>query len=241
MKTPDPSRRRKKSGRTGGTRSRVLRSPVAAETSLPSVPATAASPAQPPQVAAGRQRGERPWLWYVAIGSTALFLIIFAVFIFRMMTTIDQQNTQLIASTQAFREMSKRLLETRGELARKDDLLRVLSAPRISIITLQGPRAHRSARGKMFVDPEKRAAILQVSNLPPVPEGKEYQLWVVRGGREVSAGVFAVTLGNSNLFRVDSLPVILPRGVSTIAVTLERKGGAVRPAGEVYLTGSAPI
>jgi hypothetical protein len=186
-------------------------------------------------------RQERPWLWYLAIGSTALFLIVFSVFVFRMMTTIHRQDEQLVLSTRAFQEMNKRLVDVRNELSRKDDLLRVLSAPRVNTIYLQGSRKYRSVRGKMFWDPGKRSAILQVSNLPPVPEGKDYQLWLVRGGRELSAGVFAVTSGSSNMFRVDSLPVILPRGISTIAVTLERKGGAVRPAGEVYLTGTATI
>jgi len=242
MKNSKISRKTTKSGRAAGAGARRRRpsEPSLAPGETPVTPPTAVQ-STPDVSAAGAPRRERPWLWYVAIGATVVFLVIFVVFIFRMMTTIEQQNQQLIVSTRAFGEMNKRLMEARSELARKDDLLRVLSAPRVSMVTLQGSRMHRSARGKIIWDPDNRSAILQVSNLPPVPDGKEYQLWLVRGGRELSAGVFAVTGGSSNLFRVDSLPVLTPRGTSTVAVTLERKGGTVRPVGEVYLTGTATI
>ena len=184
---------------------------------------------------------DRPWLWYVAIGATVIFLVIFSVFVFRLTTTVEQQNQQVVASNRAFRELNLRFVELRNELARKEDLLRVLSSARTEVVYLKGHRVTPAATGKILMDPEKRSAILQVSNLPVVPEGKEYQLWVVRGDRQVSAGVFSVTAGGSSLFRVDRLPVFAPLGPASVIVTLEPRGGVRQPRGEVYLSGTSRL
>jgi hypothetical protein len=182
---------------------------------------------------------QRPWLWYLAIGSIALLLVVFGFSAFQMVTTIEEQNQKLVVSSRAFREANNHIIELRNELTRKDDLLRILSAREIVVTYLRGTGSHRGALGKMLWDPSKRTAILHVENLSPVPEGKEYQIWLLRGGRDRSAGVFTVAGRGSTMFRIDSLPVLSPRGKTTIAVTLERKGGALHPEGPVCLTGTA--
>jgi hypothetical protein len=189
----------------------------------------------------GPPRKDRPWLWYGATALTVVFLIVFSVFVFRMMTTIEQQNQQLVVSGRAFRELNSRFVELRNELTRKEELLRVLSARRIDVADLRGFGVSSVAYGKIFWDTERHSAILQVSNLPVVPEGREYQLWMLKGKRQASAGVFAVTAGGSSFFRIDNLPVLEPAGPAQFAVTLEQKGGSAHPAGAVYLTGTAQL
>ena len=246
MKRAKTVRARKKRAvsttRRGKTRSIAKRR---SDTSSPYIPVTplneSAIPSGPGTIGGSQPPQERPWLWYAAIGATVLFLILFSVFVFRLMTTIEQQNEHMVVSTRAFRELNIRFVELRNELSRKEDLLRVLSSPRIEVTQLKGFGFKTGARGKLLWDPEKRSAILQVTNLPVVPEGKEYKIWINKEDRMVSAGVFAVTTGGSSFFRVDSLPVIQPPGTSSIAVTLEQKGGVSRPSGALYLTGSARL
>jgi len=185
------------------------------------------------------RRKERPWIWYVASALTVVFLIGFSLFVFRLTTTIEQQNQQLIVTGRAFRELNSRFIELRNELTRKEELLRVLSARRIEVASLNGIGVSPAAFGRIFWDAEKRSAFLQLSNLPVAPEGKEYQLWLSRGKLQTSAGVFAVTVGGSSFFRIEHLPVLGPGGPYTFVVTLEQKGGSTHPTGALYLTGPA--
>jgi len=195
--------------------------------------------ADAPETVSTPARKERPWLWYLMMALTVLFLVTFSVVVFRMRTTIEQQNQQLVISSRAFRELTSRSVDLRNELARKEEVLRILSARHIGTAELTGFGISPVTYGKIFWDTEKRSAVLLVANLPVVPEGKVYQLWIARGTQQVSAGVFAVTAGGSGFFRVDTLPVIKSGGPSTIAVTLEQKGGSGHPTGAVYLTGTA--
>lgn len=76
------------------------------------------------------------------------------------------------------------------------------------------------------------AAALVVSGLPPVPAGKTYEVWVVRGTRAERAGLFAASTGTVHLTRP------LPHGAK-VAVTLERAGGVPQPTGTPIVTSSA--
>jgi anti-sigma-K factor RskA len=91
-----------------------------------------------------------------------------------------------------------------------------------------GARAYWSrSRGVYFV----------ASNLPPVPSGKEYQLWFVTPTGPVSASVFKPDdRGGAELIGA------VPPGMAdpnAMAVTLEPAGGVPLPTGPFYLVGPA--
>lgn len=87
-------------------------------------------------------------------------------------------------------------------------------------------------------DVDSQKGRLSVSNLPAVPMGKDYQLWLINSdlGAPVSAGVFNTDdsgnsqysfSGNSELERVD-----------TFALSLEDEGGKPAPEGPIVLVGN---
>lgn len=141
--------------------------------------------------------------------------------------TVDRQNT--------------RLAELQSELERREDLLNVLSARRVEMVIMSGLGDHTGAFGKILWDPERRVAILQVSNLPPVPPDKDYQLWVIKGAQPFSAGVFSVGSTESYHFRVEHLAVTEPGEIVAFALTLEPKGGVLAPTGTMYMAGSPKL
>ena len=90
------------------------------------------------------------------------------------------------------------------------------------------------ARGRLVVGDDGRA-VLVVSDVPPVPAGKTYQVWVIDDGRPVSGGLFAP--GNGTL----AIPVDGTVGNgSVVAVTVEDDGGASAPTGKPVIA-SAPV
>ncbi len=206
----------------------------------PAVPPVQQSPPpqRPPVFPAHRTRQERSWVWYVAIGTAVVFLVVFAVYMFRLTTTIEQQNQQILIGGRAFRDLNARYVELRNELNRKEELLRSLAAPTIQVTHLSARAVAPAARGKVFLDPVRRAGVLEVTGLPATPGGREYQLWLVKGDRVVSAGTFNVASGGSHFYRVDTIPPLGAKGPVTFAVTLEQRGGELTPAGPVYLRGS---
>jgi len=106
--------------------------------------------------------------------------------------------------------------------------LAVAASPDARRISLTG------GHGALVVTPDGRAALL-LSGLPKPGAGKVFEAWVVSGGAAKPAGVFSGT-GSSTA-------VALERGVptgATVAVTVERSGGAQQPTSTPILrSGSA--
>ncbi|MDX1585868.1 MAG: anti-sigma factor, partial [Balneolaceae bacterium] len=94
--------------------------------------------------------------------------------------------------------------------------------------------------GKVIWDPASNRALLQVSNLPAVPSDKDYQLWIIKNNKPVSAGVFAVNdPARDSFFKIEKMTAS-ERAADAFAITMEPKGGMPQPTGDMYLMGNMP-
>lgn len=181
---------------------------------------------------------KRSWL---PLGITAVFLIMvvgFSLYVSSLMGTIDRQSKNLASVQQERQQLTAQLVELKDELTRKEELLKVISSRRIEITIMGGQKINPVGYGKIIWDPERGTAVLQVSNLPAPPSDKDYQLWVIKDKKPISAGVFAVRDTMPSFFKIENLAVTDPRQIAAFAVTLEPKGGVPAPTGDMYIVGS---
>ena len=187
------------------------------------------------------QHPRQRWL-YVGITVGALVMVVaFSLFVSNLVRTIEQQDVTVMEMRKENIDLNARLVALRDEVARKEELLNVLASKKVEITLMDGLKVNPVGYGKVIWDPEKRTAILQVSNLPPVSSDKDYQLWVLKGKLPISAGVFAVSNSDPNFFRIENLAFTNPREISAFAITLEPKGGVPQPTGDMYMAGSPTL
>jgi anti-sigma-K factor RskA len=113
----------------------------------------------------------------------------------------------------------------------------VLAAPDVARVDLTGAPAAPLARGRAFWS-RSRGLVFTASNLPPLPRGRVYQLWVVTATAPVSAALLTPDV-EGRVSVVVATPQDLPPPVA-MAVTLEPEGGMPGPTGAQYLLG-APV
>ncbi len=124
-------------------------------------------------------------------------------------------------------------------LAEAQSALGVLAAPDVARIDLAGQPVAPLARARALWSRE-RGMIFSVTNLPPAPEGRVYQVWVVTPNAPVSAGLLTPDASGAGSAYFDTPPDIPPP--VAVAVTLEPAGGVPAPTGERYLIGTpAPL
>ncbi len=130
--------------------------------------------------------------------------------------------------------------QARRELGTRFSALReavdALTAPRTQAVALAGQGPATSAVAKAFIDPDNRRLFLYVYNLPPLPSGSTYQLWLIVDGVPVSAGVFGVAPDGTARLDGERIPAF--EGAVTVAVTVEPEGGVPQPTGPMVLLGS---
>jgi anti-sigma-K factor RskA len=79
--------------------------------------------------------------------------------------------------------------------------------------------------------------VFTASNLPPLPAGRVYQLWVLTAQpAPLSAGLLTPD-AQGGVNETFSTPPDIPQPVA-LAVTIEPAGGVPAPTGEKYLVGT---
>lgn len=165
------------------------------------------------------------WAYKAAAAILLVGMIGFSYYAINLSETVEQQQAVIT--------------ELQSELDRQEELLNVLAAREVRFVKMDGLDPSPEGYGKILWDPENRQAILQLANLPTPPEGKDYQLWLIKDSdNPISAGVFDFDQPSNDLFfKVENLDQEPAQGVNTFAVTLEPEGGVPQPTGDMFLVG----
>ncbi len=178
---------------------------------------------EPPRAGPARPRAG----WWAAAAAVALLLGV-GVYAAALGRRVEALGGRL-AAAQTEREA------LRGELLRREGTLAELAAPGVRVIDVASPE-QRAPSGRMFWNPRSGTWTFFASDLPPVREGREYQLWLVTPTGPLSAGTFRPGPGGSA--RVSARYDLPPDSLRAIAVTEEPAGGVPAPTGEVVVSGA---
>lgn len=121
--------------------------------------------------------------------------------------------------------MSVILIQLNNRVQRDERILTALLHSDEGVLDLRG---ERGAVARIL--PTESAAFLVAAGLEEAPRNHVYQLWLMRGGEPVSAGIF----DGSDAISLIELDVSL-EGYEGAAITIEPAGGSARPTTEPIL------
>jgi hypothetical protein len=127
---------------------------------------------------------------------------------------VDQQAGQLAASRQGWQSMIVLLNDTS-----------------LHWYTVSGEQAH----GRIWAAPQGDQACLVAQQLPALPEGQVYQVWLTRGGEQESGGTFEARGGDAWFIVRTQEPIA---NYTAVFVTIEPGSGSVLPTGRHVLDGA---
>ena len=99
---------------------------------------------------------------------------------------------------------------------------------------LVGTAPNATTRGEVLKLANTQAAVLTITGLPPLANGKVYEVWFIAGTTPVGAGLFSPNADGSwsGLVRGDVITA------QAIAITIEPFGGSITPTGAIVAEGS---
>jgi len=153
-------------------------------------------------------------------------------------TTELDRAIQALGTTHALlakREEQIEILQTSRPGKGTEDIAYILASPTTKMADLHGTDMAKDAYALVFVEPETRRGFFYANNLPELPAGKTYQLWVITD-KPRSVGVFAIDRGRKGRMMMRDIPAIT--NIKQFAVSLEPAGGRPQPSGSIYLAGS---
>ena len=151
-----------------------------------------------------------------------------------LQTRLRENDAALESARAELAALQTQVVELRRGIT--DDAWRtaeVLGAPDVVRVELAGQAAAPQATGRAFYSPS-RGLVFTAVNLPSLPAGRVYQLWVVTGTVKVSVGV----MSPDSAGRLRDVSQITAGQPDAIALTIEPEGGVPQPTGAMYLVGS---
>lgn len=128
--------------------------------------------------------------------------------------------------------------QRQSQISQNLQLTNLLSTPGTRLIPVVGSEAAPQSHGYALLTPDHRLLFF-ASSLPALPNGREYQLWLLRSRSPgvVSAGVFQASSNGTG--EIEFSNPALANSISSIAVTDEPAGGSKLPTGHKILIGVA--
>jgi hypothetical protein len=98
--------------------------------------------------------------------------------------------------------------------------------------------AYAKALAVVVWDDNTQRGVLKLDKFPQAGEGKDYQLWVIDPNKKapVSAGIIPVA--QNGVARMPFKPADHIDAAQKFAISVERKGGAPAPAGQIVVIGN---
>jgi anti-sigma-K factor RskA len=173
------------------------------------------------------------WLPVAAALVIAMGLGVYAVRLRDRIGSLEQRLRDISARADA---SERELTSVRQSATEAQTIVVVLASSDLVRVDLAGQPSAPQARARAFWS-QSRGLIFTASNLPPLPAGRTYQLWIVTPDAPVSAGLLRPG-ETGDVHAVLDTPRDVAR-VAAVAVTIEPDGGVPAPTGEKYLVGLA--
>lgn len=190
---------------------------------------------------AGRQPARaaapRPAVWQLATAASLVLAAGLGLYTSQLRGRISSLEDELRDTRARANAADQRVADAQRTAAGAQNSVAVLTAPDVARIDLAGqPPVAPQASARAFWS-RSRGMVFTASNLPPLPAGRIYQLWVVTSQpAPLSAGLLTPDAQGS-VSETFSTPPDIPQPVA-LAVTIEPAGGVSAPTGEKYLIGT---
>jgi anti-sigma-K factor RskA len=134
-------------------------------------------------------------------------------------------------------EAERQVRALQADMAAQAEMVAIMMAPNVAERELLGTDMAPTARGRLYVDPASRTAVLLAQGLPVLPADKAYQLWLIgEEGNRTSGGLFTVSGGGSGVLLIH-FPAEVTR-FARVGVTPEPRGGSPGPTGPRMMGGN---
>ncbi len=187
------------------------------------------------QPAEGRARLRTGWVGLAAV--LALALAGAGFWIAYLQSELAAQGTRLAWAEREWKSQAASARDAARALERRFNLV---TSPAVTVFHLRCPSGSgpgATANANVYVSADRKLWELEIQGLAAQPPEREYQLWFLVGSEARSGGCFTMQDGEVALLN----PASFPPGTTGIAISLEPKGGSMRPTNPPILVSSEPV
>ena len=174
-------------------------------------------------------------VWPLATAASLMLVAGLAVYTTQLRSRIRSLESELRDANIRAAASQQQIADAERAAARAESSMAVLTAPDAVRVDLAGQPAAPAASARAFWS-RSRGLVITGTNLPQLPSGRSYQLWVVTAQAPISAGLLTPD-AQGRVSGTFATPSDIPAPVA-MAVTIEPAGGVPAPTGDKFLVGT---
>lgn len=153
---------------------------------------------------------------------------------FYLATQQQSLNQQLENTSTRLRVAEQQLDQSQSKLQNYQDVLSKLREPAVQVVPLGGQVVDPSAYARAYWNGEKGEVVLDISGLPPAPEGMAYQVWSLKLSPLTPTSMGVLETNDEGLYTLTAAT-----DTEAFGITLEPEGGSESPTLErLYVLGA---
>jgi anti-sigma-K factor RskA len=177
-----------------------------------------------------------PVAWWLATAASLALAAGLTLYTAQLRSRITDLETELRDTRARADAAQLQMVDAQRTATGAQTAVAILTAPDVARVDLAGQQPVSPAASARAFWSRSRGLVFNASNLPPLPAGRTYQLWVVTAQAPISAGLLTPDTQGS-VSEVFNTPPDIPQPVA-MAVTIEPAGGVPAPTGDKYLIGT---
>jgi len=175
---------------------------------------------------------QSPFFKYAA-AVALLLLIVSAYYNYSLSNKLDE-TTKQVAEIQAQNDQLNSTMASADSSVKKMIAeIMLLKTPAMKSVELKGMEVAPEAKAMVYANTQSGEVYLELVNLPPAPDGMQYQFWGIVDGKPVDAGMIPL---DGNLSGIHPMKTVT--NSTAYAISLEPKGGSQQPQGKIYVLGN---
>ncbi len=178
---------------------------------------------------------ERPAKYRYLMAAVWIFLVLNIAGNIYFYSKFKNTEEQMASVVNESNRMKLEYEKIRLEMDKKSSDMKMVMNRSNKVVDMKGMDIAPQSFATVYWNPNSKQVMLNVDNLPMPPSDKQYQLWALKDGKPIDAGVFDMKPGADGDMHI--MPVTIAEA-DAFAVTLEKKGGSPTPTlTQLYVMG----
>lgn len=178
---------------------------------------------------------ERPAKYRYLMAAVWIFLVLNIAGNIYFYSKFKNTEEQMASVVNESNRMKLEYEKIRLEMDKKSTDMKMVMNRSNKVVDMKGMDIAPQSFATVYWNPNSKQVMLNVDNLPMPPSDKQYQLWALKDGKPIDAGVFDMKPGADGDMHM--MPVTIAEA-DAFAVTLEKKGGSPTPTlTQLYVMG----
>ena len=178
---------------------------------------------------------ERPQKFRYLMAAVWVFLALNIIGNVVFYTKLKRTEEQMTSVMNENNKMKQEYEKIKLDMEKKSTDMKMVMNRSNKVVDMKGMEIAPQSFATVYWNPNTKQVMLDVNNLPMPPSDKQYQLWALKDGKPIDAGIFEMKPGTDGDMHM--MPVTIT-DADAFAVTLEKKGGSPTPTlTQLYVMG----